>query len=289
MTTPTLARRGMRADKLSSTLALVCKYAVLILASAATLFPLLWTICNSFRSTEQIMTSFVLIPEQFKLDNYKTLFEVTDILRAFRNSVSVTAVSLLLLCALVLPVSFAISRYKFRMASKIYGLFSFAIMVPAISLLPMLYRQFSEMHLLGYKYSITFAYAIDQLPISVFLVVAFMRTIPMEIDEAAVIDGCSTWDLFWRFILPLSRNGIITMLILAFVAIWNDYMIALVLQPNVVNKTLSVILTYAKGEYFTDYGMMCAAVVFAVMPMLVFYFLIKNMLISGMVLGAVKG
>ena len=143
--------------------------------------------------------------------------------------------------------------------------------------------------MLGTKYGIAFVYATEQLPVSVFLLVTFMRAIPQELDEAALIDGCGLWNLFLRVVVPLSRNGIVTILILAFVAVWNDYLTALVLLPDQENQTLSLALAYAKDEYFVNYGMMSAAIVFAVAPMLIVYLFLKDRLISGMAAGAVKG
>jgi raffinose/stachyose/melibiose transport system permease protein len=121
------------------------------------------------------------------------------------------------------------------------------------------------------------------------VLVTFMRAIPAELDEAAIIDGCGIWSLFFRIVLPLSRNGIVTILILAFVAVWNDYLTALILLPDQQNRTLSVALAYAKDEYRVDYGVMAAAIVFAVAPMLIVYLFLKDRLTSGMAAGAVKG
>jgi len=158
-----------------------------------------------------------------------------------------------------------------------------------VSVLPMTFRLFNDLGLLGTKYGIALVYATEQLPVSVFLLVTFMRAIPHELDEAALIDGCGIWDLFLRVVIPLSRNGIITVLILAFVAIWNDYLTALVLLPDQQNRTLSIALAYAKDENRVDYGMLSAAIVFAVTPMLLLYFVLKDRITTGMAAGAVKG
>jgi raffinose/stachyose/melibiose transport system permease protein len=213
----------------------------------------------------------------------------TSIPHAFLNSVTITLTSLVLLLSVAAPLSFAIARFRFRLASSVYVFFALAVLVPSVSVLPMTFRLFNDLGLLGTKYGITLVYATEQLPVSVFLLVSFMRTIPPELDEAAVIDGCRIWDLFLRVTLPLSRNGIVTVVILAFVAIWNDYLTALVLLPDQANRTLSVALAYAKDEYRVDYGVMSAAVVLAIIPMLVVYFLLKDRLTSGMAAGAVKG
>jgi raffinose/stachyose/melibiose transport system permease protein len=238
---------------------------------------------------DAILTSIRLIPETFALDNYYQVLLQTNIPQAFLNSVSITFVTLLILLVTASPLSFALSRFQFRAAGYIFMLFGLAILVPAVSVVPMTFRLFNDLGLLGTKYGICLVYATAQLPVSVFLLVMFLRTIPVELDEAAIVDGCGIWGLFLRVILPLSRNGIVTIVILAFVAIRNDYLTALILLPDEENRTLSLALAAAKDEYRVDYGVMAAAIVFAVVLMLIIYMLIKDRLTSGMAAGAVKG
>lgn len=264
-------------------------YGVLGVHAVLTLFPFVWVLSNSMRESDAILTSLRLVPETFDLGNFVRLMQATNIPRAFWNSVSITGVSLVLLLAVALPLAFAISRFRYKLAEYIYIFFALAVLVPAVSVLPMTFRLFNDLDLLGTKYGITLIYATEQLPISVFLLVTFMRQIPHELDEAALIDGCGVWDLFLRIIVPLSRNGVVTVLILAFVSIWNDYLTALILLPDQKNRTLSVALAYAKDEYRVDYGMMSAAIVFAIAPMLVGYLVLKDRITSGMAAGAVKG
>jgi raffinose/stachyose/melibiose transport system permease protein len=265
------------------------RYGVLTLQAVLTIFPLVWVVSNSFRTTDAILTSIRLLPESLDFTNYAHVFTATSIPRAFLNSTSITLLSLVLLLVTVLPLSFALARFRFPAAKGIYLFFALAVLVPTVTVLPMTFRLFNELGLLGQKYAISLLYVAEQLPISVFLMVMFMRAIPSELDEAAVIDGCSTWGLFWWITLPLSRNGIVTIVILSFVAIWNDYLTALVILTNQFDKTLSVILAYARTEYSVDFGMMSAAIVVAIAPIIVVYLFVKDRLISCMALGAVKG
>jgi raffinose/stachyose/melibiose transport system permease protein len=267
----------------------VLLYAVLCGHALLTLFPFVWVLANSFRDNDEILTSIRLIPETFILGNYAHVLAATNIPRSFFNSVAITGGTLALLVAVAAPLAFVLARFRFRAAEFVYILFGLAILVPGVSVLPMTFRLFNELGLLGTKYGICLVYATEQLPISVFLLVTFMRAIPAELDEAAIIDGCGIWSLFFRIVLPLSRNGIVTILILAFVAVWNDYLTALILLPDQQNRTLSVALAYAKDEYRVDYGVMAAAIVFAVAPMLIVYLFLKDRLTSGMAAGAVKG
>ncbi|MBL8703175.1 MAG: carbohydrate ABC transporter permease [Alphaproteobacteria bacterium] len=267
----------------------VVLYVVLVGHTLLTLFPFVWVLVNSFRDNDGILTSIRLLPERFDTGNYERLLASSNIPLSLFNSVTITAASLALLLAVGVPLAFALARFRFRAAEWIYMFFALAVLVPAVSVLPMTFKLFVDLGLLGTKYGIAFVYATEQLPITVFLLVAFMRAIPHELDEAAVIDGCGPLDLLWRVILPLSRNGIVTVLILAFVAIWNDYLMALILLPDQENRTLSVVLANAKDEYRVDYGMMSAAIVFAITPMLLAYVVLKERIVAGMATGAVKG
>lgn len=264
-------------------------YGVLVLHSLLTLFPLFWVVVNSFRESDDIIRSIAILPETLDFTNYFRVFTATNIPRAFFNSVTICLISLALLLAVALPLAYALSRFRFKAAGYIHLFFTMAILVPGVSVLPMVFTLFNDLGLLGTPYGITLVYATEQLPVTVFILVAFMRTIPHELDEAAIMDGANIFTLFWKIIVPLSRNGIVTVLVLAFVAIWNDYITALILLPDMQHRTLSVTLAMARDEYRIDYGMMSAAIVFAVAPMIVGYLLLKEQLTRGMAAGAIKG
>ena len=287
-TTPRVAYHG-RVQAEGGRLLFIAVYAVLILQSLMTLFPLFWVVVNSFRDSDSIVRGIALIPESLNWANYERVMTSTNIPRSFLNSLVICGISLSLLLATALPLAFALSRFRFKAAPYIHLLFTLAILVPGVSVLPMVFTLFNDLGLLGTPYGITLVYAAEQLPVSVFLLVAFMKTIPSELDEAAIMEGANAFTLFWKVIVPLTRNGIVTVLVLSFVAIWNDYITALILLPDEENRTLSVTLAMARDEYRIDYGMMSAAIVFAVAPMLVGYLLLKDQLASGMAAGAVKG
>lgn len=280
---------GIGMKVVMSRLTATVKYGGLIAYSLMTVFPLLWIFSISFRDNDQIFTSFRLIPESFKWTNYEQVLMAGNIPRAFGNSISITGLSIILLLFCVLTLSFAISRFRFKGATAVYLFFSAAVMVPTVTILPMTFKLFNDLRIFEYKYSIVFAYVTYELPIAVFLMVMFMKSIPQELDEASIIDGCNIWQLFMRVILPLSRNGIVTITILAFVAYWNEYLTALIMLPDRANRTLSVALSFTKDENSVKYGLMAASVMIAVIPMIIFYAIVKNQLVKGMSLGAVKG
>ena len=133
-------------------------YLVLSIHALLTLFPFVWVLSNSFRDSDAILTSVRLLPESFNFDNFSRLMQATNIPRGFYNSATITAVSLALLLSVALPLAFAITRFRFRLAEYFYMFFAIAILVPSVSVLPMTFRLFNDLGLLGTKYGIALVY-----------------------------------------------------------------------------------------------------------------------------------
>jgi raffinose/stachyose/melibiose transport system permease protein len=264
-------------------------YLVLGLNTVSCLIPILWTLSNSFRTNTQIFTHFALIPEQFNFGNFSSIIDNTNMVQAFVNSLVISVSSMVLLLICVLPAAFVFARFKFRFSRVIYGFFLLSIFVPSIVLLQAVYVLFANLGLLNVNYSIVLAYTAGQIPFCLFLLTAYMRELPGEVEEAAIIDGAGVWNVFRRITVPMSRNGIVVILILSFISIWNDYIYALVFLPEPQRQTLTVALASVKGEYAVSYGLLSAAAVLAIIPVFVFYLFTKNLLMSGMSSGAVKG
>src|SRR5665647_686514 len=177
--------------------------------------------------------------------------------------------------------AFAISRFKFKLGFPIYLLFAAGIFIPGITLMGMIYKLLYQLSLLGTKPGVILLYASTNLPLSIFLLVAFMQTIPKEIDDAAIIDGCNPWQLFTKIIIPLSRNGLVVVLIIAFIGAWNDYIWAMILLPTQLERTFTVALAFFKTEFFTDYGLLSACVIVGLLPVIVGYVFLQDKLIIG--------
>lgn len=268
---------------------MIIGYLALIINTASCLIPILWTLSNSFRTNTQIFSRFSLIPEQFNFGNFESIVDNTNLVQAFVNSLVISVSSLVLLLICVLPASFLFSRFRFRFSRAFYTFFLLSIFVPSIVLLQAVYELFAHLNLLNVQYSIVLAYTAGQIPFCIFLLTAYMRELPGEIEEAAIIDGANVWDIFRRITVPMTRNGIVVILILSFISIWNDYIYALVFLPQPQRQTLTVALANVKGEYAVSYGLLSAAAIMAIVPVFVFYLFTKNFLMSGMSSGAVKG
>jgi raffinose/stachyose/melibiose transport system permease protein len=265
------------------------KLLVLVLVVLMSLFPVYWTFVNSFRDNTQILSAFALFPEQVKFVNYVNVFLRSMIVVNFFNSLIIVACNLALLSTCALFAAFALSRYKFKLGFPVYVGFISGIFIPGITMMGMLYKLLTQFGLLGSKLGIVLLYASSGLPLAVFLLVSFMKTIPHELDESAAIDGCSPWQLFARIIFPLVRNGLVVVLIIAFVVSWNDYIWAMLLLPTSNARTFTVALAFFKTEYFTDYGLLSACVIIGLAPVIAGYIMLQDKLIMGLTAASVKG
>lgn len=265
------------------------KYVLLSAYALVTVFPLFWTFTNSFRTNDQIFSATVLLPESFTyLVNYVNILK-ENILGAYWNSFSLTVATLLIMLICVIPAAFLLSQYRFRMSRRLQNLFVIGIIIPRLAILITTFQNFNTFGFLNHKYPITLCYAAFEIPMAVFLMVGFMQSLPGEIAESAIIDGCNSFQVLTKIIMPMSQNGIVTVIILSFVSIWNEYAYAMVLLSNNKFHTLPMLLASAKGEFFVDYGLQCAAVMVAVVPIIVVYIFLQRKIVDGMVAGAVKG
>ena len=272
-----------------ATISGVVKYVLLSVYAMVTVFPLFWTFTNSFRTNNQIFSTTVLLPESFTyLVNYTNILK-ENILGAYWNSFSLTVTTLVIMLLCVIPAAFLMSQYRFHLSKALQNLFVVGIIIPRLAILITTFQNFNTFGFLNHKYPITLCYAACEIPMAVFLMVGFMQSLPGEIAESAIIDGCSSFQVLTKIIIPMSQNGIVTVIILSFVSIWNEYAYAMVLLSNKKFHTLPMLLASAKGEFFVDYGLQCAAVMVAVVPIIVVYIFLQRKIVDGMVAGAVKG
>ena len=208
---------------------------------------------------------------------------------AYWNSFSLTVTTLVIMLLCVIPAAFLMSQYRFHLSKALQNLFVVGIIIPRLAILITTFQNFNTFGFLNHKYPITLCYAAFEIPMAVFLMVGFMQSLPGEIAESAIIDGCSSFQVLTKIIIPMSQNGIVTVIILSFVSIWNEYAYAMVLLSNKKFHTLPMLLASAKGEFFVDYGLQCAAVMVAVVPIIVVYIFLQRKIVDGMVAGAVKG
>lgn len=266
-------------------------YIVMALITVIVVFPLLWMVLLSFKTSSEIMSNPLAWPTAFNLDNFKNALNTLDFPRLYANTFEVCIVSLALELIITFCSSFVIARMEFKHPKLKQLLYGFLIMGLAVSpfiLLFPVYKINAFMGLRG-KWALVFPYVASSISFNTLLLTAYLKQLPVEIDEAAVIDGCNLWDLITKVVLPMAKPVIATVVIFNALYIWNEYPYASVMLKDVSDYTLSMGASFFKGNYTVDYGGIVASSLMIIVPELIFYGLFQKNIVEGMTAGAVKG
>jgi raffinose/stachyose/melibiose transport system permease protein len=268
-------------------------FGILAIMSLFILYPLLWMVGNSLKSDEDMRASmWKIFPTNlnFRWKNYIDAWITGQIGTTIINSVIITFSSLILIVIISFIASYAISRINFRGKGIVMILLLSMMMVPLgqVIMIPQ-YRLERLLGLTNTLQGLVILYVNAGIPLSVFLLNAFMQKIPIEIDEAATIDGCSRLQIMTKVLFPLSRPGLATVIIFQFMTIWNDYFTPLIYLHDESKRTVTLGLANFVGLWgVTDYNKMFAALVIITIPIIVIYIIFQKQFISGLVAGAVK-
>lgn len=254
-----------------------------------TLYPLYWLFISAFKTNEEFFTRPFALPQAPSFDNMIRAWKLAGMGQAMINSAVVTVLAMLLTLILGAMCAFALSRFKFRLQGAIVAYFLLGMLIPIHSTLVPLFIMLKNIGMLNTHWALILPYTAFELSLAIFLIAAYMTSIPKEVEEAALIDGMGYWGLFLRIILPLSVPGMATVAILAFLRYWNEFAFALVFINSQALKTLPLSLSIFSDGFGTDYGLTMAAMAIAVVPTIVIYLIFQEQIMKGMVAGAVKG
>ena len=264
-------------------------YFIALLFVGVMISPVLYIVIGGFRTNSQITVDPAGWPHPWVGQNYIDVLKNGIFWRSFANSTIAALATTVGVVALGLMVSFVLARYSFRGRGALYTLFAAGLMFPmtvAITPLFILIRMF---HLMNNLLGVILPGIAFALPVTVIILVPFLRAIPYEIQEAAEIDGCGRMGFFFRMVLPLSVPGVITVGILAFIGSWNGYLLPLYILNNQASQTLPLtVQTFASGPYSADTAKILAFTSLAMLPALAFFSLFERRIVGGLT-GAVKG
>ncbi len=266
-------------------------YILMILVTLLMVFPLLWMLMLSFKSSAEILSHPLSLPKTWKLDNFKNALQTLNYGRLYGNTFFVCVVSIVIELTITYFSSFVLSRMYFRnkkIRNFLYGFLILGLAVSPFILLFPVYKINVALRLRE-QMALIFPYVATSISFNTLLLTGYLKTLPAEIDEAAVIDGCSLWDLMFRITLPMAKPVIATIVIFNVLYIWNEYPFASVMLRNVADYTLSMGASFFKGTYTVDYGGIIASSIMIIIPELVFYGIFQRNIVEGMTSGAVKG
>lgn len=254
------------------------------------LYPLLWLLIYSLKTNEEILSgSFFSLPAVPQWNNFTDAVNSGNYFRYLWNSFFVTSITMAGVLLLSSLASFAISRFRWKYGQMVLLVFLIGMMIPLQATLLPLMIIFKNLGILNTHLSIILPYIAFQTPIAVFILSGFMKSIPHEIEESAVIDGAGIFRIFRSIILPISVPPMMTVSILTFINIWNEYILAATFISSEKLKTLPFGVNSFVSQYSVNYGAIGAFLVLGAVPVILIYFLLADKITKGMVAGAVKG
>ena len=265
-------------------------YLLLGIWALINLFPVYWMFTFSLKTNTEIFGENVAgLPREWMWSNYKRALSVGDIGKYFSNSVIVASVTIALVMLISLMATFALTRFIWKGRKRMNQFFMLGLTIPIHASIVPIYVTLSKLHLLNTYLALIIPYAAFSLAMGILICTGFMQELPMDLDEAACIDGYGTWGIFFRIIVPLMKPAVATVSIYTFLQCWNELMFANIFVSNATHKTLPVGVQALSGQYMTDWGPVGAALVLATFPMLLFYVFFSKKIQKSFIAGAIKG
>ncbi|NGQ94892.1 carbohydrate ABC transporter permease [Brevibacillus sp. SYP-B805] len=252
------------------------------------LYPILLMIGSSFKTNQQIFANPLSLPTSFSFKNYAELWEAVPFADFLWNSVIVSVASVLLILLFSAMAAFYIARFSFKWNGYLYFFFLLGLMIPVkLGIVP-LFLLMKKLGLLNSLWSLILIYTGSGIPISVFILTGFLRTLPVQLEEAARMDGCNNFQVFWKILLPLVRPALGTVMIINFIQAWNDFFFPLIFIQKEELKTIPVGMLSLFGEYEANWSLLFAGLTLSALPMIVVFLLASKQFMEGLTAGAVK-
>lgn len=265
-------------------------YLILLIVAAFQIFPLIWLLFFSLKNNQEVFNLPPLaLPTNPRWENYVKVWNIGNIDVYFFNSVWITVAASALTVLFGSLVTFAITRMKWKGSSLVLGLFMVAMMIPIHSTLIPLFNMFNKWGLIDHPLSLVLSYVAFNMPITIMILLGFYYALPREVEEAAVIDGCSINRLFFRIVFPMTASVVATTAIINMIYNWNEFIFVNTFISSNQYKTLTVGVQNFIGQYTTDWGAIGATLMISILPILIAFLFLSDRIIEGIAAGSVKG
>lgn len=266
--------------------------AICVIVIAAMLFPIVMSFLSSIKTkadAQAVPPSY--LPHTFSLESYLHVIQFQAGLGVYLyNSLLVAGLTIIFCVALAVPAGYGLARFHFPGKEVIFVILIAGLMIPYQALLTPLYLDFAKIHLSNTHVGLAIVHTALQLPFSVYLMRHSFEAVPKQLEEAAVIDGCTSWQVLWRILMPAVTAGIVTVVLFAFIMSWNEFIGALIFMSKETNFTIPVMLVSVRAgkQGAIDWGALQAGIMVAVIPCALIYVLLQRYYVSGLLSGAVK-
>jgi raffinose/stachyose/melibiose transport system permease protein len=268
----------------------VLKYFLLILVACVQIYPFIWMLFFSLKDNNQIFSMNVMgLPNPVQWSNYTAAVHNGHILQFFFNSTVVTFFAMALTLLLSLMLAYAISRMRWKFGRPLLILFLLGIMIPAQAIVLPVFLMITRLNLYNTRVSLILVYTVITMPVSIYILSAYMRNLPQELEESAALDGADIYRIFFRIIVPIVKPAVITVLILNFISMWNELLLSYILISKTNLLTLTVGLLTMQAKYNTEWGPIGAALVISSFPTVLIYLFLNKYIQESFIMGSVKG
>ena len=252
-------------------------------------FPLLWALLTSLMTPQETTTvPATLLPAKPTFDSYTQALR-GDLGSYYRNSIIASTVSTVTTMILAILAAYAFARLRFRFKTPLLLFVLLLSLFPPLAQVIPLYQILQKLHLIGTLSALILPYSVFGLPLAVLVLIAFFQDVPVELEEAAIVDGMKRFGAFLRIILPITLPGIFTAAIIVFVGDWNEYLFALNFTNNGTYTLPVGIVNISQTEFTTNFGILSAAMIMSIVPLVVLTLLLERRIVSGLTAGALKG
>lgn len=265
-------------------------YIVIIFVLIFAIAPLLWTFLTSLKHESDIVTADLqYVPREITLENYVSIWTRSNYPTLIGNSAIVTTITLVICLTIGSLAAYGFSRYQFRGRSSLLLFYLVIRMFPVVLLIIPLFIMLRDIGLLGKHFGLALAYTTFLLPLCVWMMKGFFDAIPVDLEDAARIDGCTRLSAFFRVVLPLARSGLVATTVFFGIGAWNEYLFALMLTTTQDSRTWPVGLALMVGEFQLPWGALSAGGMISIIPVMIFFAIVQQSLVRGITSGAVKG
>jgi raffinose/stachyose/melibiose transport system permease protein len=252
-------------------------------------FPLLYVLTNSLRTPSTAMRGFGIIPNEFHFRNYIQAWTMTGMGHYFLNSVLVTFIATVVTVILTALAGYALARIRFPGRQVLFIVILSGMVIPSqVTLIP-LYLFLEKINWLNTYWALVFPYIAMQSPFAIFVFRNYFLTIPRELEESAIMDGCGMFRVFWQIMLPLALPATATVVIFSFMADWSEFLYATTFVNNPSMMTLPTGLIHFQGQYTNNWPLLFSAIIMIIIPVLIVFMFLQRYFVRGLTAGAVKG
>ena len=272
-------------------------YIPLVLWALTTIYPIFWVVENSFKAKDKILSESFRMPigDLFTLANYRKAFKNLDIFGAYRNSIFISGITAVAVTIIAGLAAYALTRYEFKGKKFLYNLVVAGMMFPVFATIIPVFRMEASWGITNTSswgltmLSIILPQIAGNLSFAIIVLMGYIKGLPVELEEAAYLEGASTWKIFFRIIVPLSKPSFVTVAIFSFLWSYNDLFTQMFFLRRPEMRAITRLLNELTSQEGTNYGLMASAVTLVIIPVIIVYICLQKYIIKGMTAGALKG